>query len=64
MLCLGAALHTQMGVPIPCHRDSHSKLKLDSIEAQVIRDAVLLMIDDISMMNSKLLNMLDCMLRV
>ena len=64
MLRLGTTLHKRMGVPIPCTRDSCSKLKLNSREAQTIRDATLIMIDEISMMNWKILNMLDRMLRV
>ena len=64
MLRLGTTLHKRMGVPIPCERDSTSKLKLNSKEAQIIREAVLIMIDEISMMNWKILNMLDRMLRI
>ena len=47
---LGTTLHKCMGVPIPCKRDSSSKLKLNSKEAQIIREALLIMIDEISMM--------------
>ena len=52
-----------MGVPIPCEQDSTSKLKLNSKEAHIIRDAALIMIDEILMMNWKILNMLDRMFR-
>ena len=63
MLRLGTTLHKRAGVPIPCEDDSCSKLLLNSKEAQVIREAALIMIDEISMMNWKFLNMLDRMLR-
>ena len=64
MLCLGTTLHKRMGVPIPCTRESCTKLKLNSKEAQIIKDATLIMIDEISMMNWKILNMLDRMRRM
>ena len=54
MLRLGTTLHKQMGVPIPCTRESCSKLRLNLKEAQIIRDATLIMIDEISMMNLKI----------
>ena len=38
-------------------------LLLNSTEAQIIREAVLIMIDEISMTNWKILNMLDRKLR-
>ena len=63
MLRLGTTIHTRAGVPIPCENDSCSKLLLNSKKAQVIREAALIMIDEISMMNWKILNMLDRMLR-
>ena len=63
MLRLGTTLHKHAGVPIPCENDSCSKLLLNSKEAQVIREAALIMIDEISMMNWKILNMLDRILR-
>ena len=53
MLRLGTTLHRRMGVPIPCTQESCTKLKLNSKEAQIIKDATLIMIDEISMMNWK-----------
>ena len=51
MLRLGTTLHKRAGVPIPCEDDSCSKLLLNSKEAQVSREAALIMIDEMSMMN-------------
>ena len=61
---LGTTLHKQMGVPIPYTYESWSKLKLNSKEAQISRDATVIIIDDFLMMNWKILNMLDKMLHV
>ena len=61
---MSTTLHKQMCVPILCTHEPCSKLKLESKEAQLIRDATLIMIDGIFMMNWKLLNMLDQVFRV
>ena len=63
MLRLGTTLHRRFGIPIPCLNDSCSKLKINSKEVQLIIEAALIMIDEISMMNWKILNMLDRFLR-
>ena len=63
MLRGGGTFHRRFGAPIPCHSDSSSKLKLNSKEVEIIKKARLIMIDEISMMNWKLMNMFDRFLR-
>jgi hypothetical protein len=63
LLTLGTTFHRRFGVPIPTFSDSSSKIKLNTKEANVIRDAVVIMIDEVSMMNYKLLELLDRFLR-
>ena len=55
----GRTFHRRFGAPIPCFSDSSSKLKLNSRETKIIREAKLIMIDEISMMNWKLMNMFE-----
>ena len=59
----GTTFHRRFGAPIPCFSDSSSKLKLNSKEVEIIQKASLIMIDEISMMNWKLMNMFDRFLR-
>ena len=59
MLRLGATFHGCSGVPIPYHSDSSSKIKLNSRDTLLIRDYCLIMVDKISMMNWKILRLLD-----
>ena len=63
LLTLGKTFHRQFGAPIPCHTDSSSNVSHDSYEAEQIRQAILIMIDEVSMMSWKLLSMLDRFLR-
>eukprot|EP00956_Cyclotella_meneghiniana_P038178 scaffold149794_cov40-Cyclotella_meneghiniana.AAC.3 len=63
LLKLGTTFHRRMGAPIPCLSDSSSNISLGSQQAKLIREAVIIMIDEVSMMNYKLLNMLDRFLR-
>lgn len=59
LLKLGTTFHKRFGVPIPCLSDSSSNIGLGSKQAQLIRDAVIIMIDEVSMMNYKLLDLLE-----
>ena len=51
ILTLGKTFHRTFGVPIPCFKDSTSNLELDSISAEMIRAAQLIMIDEVSVMS-------------
>ena len=64
ILKLGKTFHRQFKVPVPCHADSSSGIKMGSHEAEVIRAAALIMIDEVSMMNWHLLNFLGRFLRI
>lgn len=64
LLKLGTTFHRRFGVPIPCLSDSSSRIRLNSKQAQLIRDAKIIMIDEVSMMNYKLLDLLDRFLRI
>ena len=44
LLPLGTTFHRRFGVPIPCYMDSSSNIKLESKEANIIRQAELIMI--------------------
>lgn len=63
LLRLGTTFHRRWRAPIPCFEDSMSAMKLDSEEANVIREARLIIIDEVSMMHVDLFNMTDRMLR-
>ena len=63
ILTLGKTFHRQFGVPVPCNADSSSSIKLDSQEADIIREAARIMVDEVSMMNWRLLNLLDRFLK-
>ncbi|KAL7555308.1 hypothetical protein ACHAWF_019019, partial [Thalassiosira exigua] len=63
LLRLGTTFHRRFAAPIPCNPDSCSKLKLNSNEARIIKEACLIMIDEVSMMDYKLLDMLDRFLK-
>jgi hypothetical protein len=64
LMKLGTTFHHRFGVPIPTLSDSSSKIKLDSQQANLLRDAIVLIIDKSSMMNHKLLDLLDRFLRI
>ena len=64
ILRLGKTFHRQFGAPIPCYSDSCSNLKINSKEACLIVASSLIMVDEVSMMNWKLLDMLDRFLRL
>jgi len=63
MMKLGTTYHRRFGVPIPCHQDSTSMIKLDSKEAIAIKNARVIIIDEVSMMEYKLLEMMDRFLK-
>lgn len=47
LLKLGTTFHKRFGVPIPCLSDSSSNIGLGSKQTQLIRDAAIIMIDEI-----------------
>eukprot|EP00956_Cyclotella_meneghiniana_P013331 scaffold19185_cov47-Cyclotella_meneghiniana.AAC.4 len=64
LLTLGTTFHRRMGAPIPCLSDSSSNISLNSKQAKIIKEAVIIMIDEVSMMNYiKLMDMLDRFLK-
>ena len=64
LLPLATTYHRRFGVPIPCYRDSCSNIKLNSRDAQYIKMASLIMIDEVSMMDFKILDLLNRFLQV
>ena len=64
LLTMGSTFHRRMAAPIPCQATSTSKLKLNSNEARLIKEAALIIVDEVSMMDYKLLDLLDRFLRV
>ena len=63
LLTQGTTFHKRFGAPIPCFKDSVSKMQLQSIDAEIIRQAELIIIDEVSMMSFKLLDVLDRLLQ-
>ena len=59
LLTLGTTFHRRFGVPIPTLRDSSSKIILNSPDALIIKAAKLIIIDEVSMMSHRLLDLLD-----
>jgi ATP-dependent DNA helicase PIF1 len=64
LLKLGTTFHRRFGIPIPCLSDSSSRIGLNTKHAKLIREAKIIMIDEVLMMNYKLLDLLDRFLRV
>ena len=63
LLTLGTTFHKRFGVPIPTFKDSCSKILLNSDEAKIIKEAKIIIIDEVSMMNHLLLDLLDIFLK-
>lgn len=63
LLRLGTTFHRRWRAPIPAFEDSMPNMKLDSDEADIIREAKIVMVDEVSMMHVDLLNMMDRFLR-
>ncbi|KAL7481391.1 hypothetical protein ACHAW6_009557 [Cyclotella cf. meneghiniana] len=59
LLKLGTTFQRRIGVPIPCTSDSSFRIKLNSKQACLIRECIVFIIDEVSMMNFKLLGLLD-----
>ena len=57
ILTLGNTFHRQFEAPIPVYDDLISNIKLDSREAYTIIEAALIIVDEVSMMDWKLLNL-------
>jgi len=60
----GTTFHRRFGVPIECSEESTSSIKPTSKEADIIRRACIIFVDEVSMMNNKLLDFLDRTLRI
>jgi len=63
LLRLGMTFHRGTGCPVPCHEDSTSKFTLQSREADRLRKAKLIVIDEVSMQHKNQYNMLDRFLK-
>ena len=63
LLSLGTTCHKRFGVPVPCTEESSSKHKLDSNKSKLIKMAKILIIDEVSMMDHKVLDLIDRYLR-
>ena len=59
----GTTFHRRFGAPCNCTMESMSSIKLGSKEAEHIRKASIIFIDEVSMMNRELLDFLDRFLR-
>ena len=59
----GTTFHKRFGVPINCTDTSTSSIKLDSPEAQIIKQATIIFVDEVSMMSWKQLLVLDRLLQ-
>ena len=59
---LGTTFHKRFKPPIKSFKGSTSNLEIDSGEAEIIRNAELILIDEVSMMHRDLHDMLDCLL--
>ena len=63
LMAMGTTFHRRFGAPINADEDSCSNLELDSDEAKIIRQAAIIIIDEVSMMKYTLLDMLDNFLK-
>ena len=63
LLKSGTTFHKRFGVPINCTDTSTSSIKLDSSEAQIIKQATIIFVDEVSMMSWKQLLLLDRLLQ-
>jgi hypothetical protein len=59
----GMTFHRGTGCPIPCREDSSSKYPLESSEADRLRKAKFIVVDEVSMMTEHQFNMMDRFLR-
>ena len=64
LLSLGTTCHKRFGIPVPCTEESSSKHKLNSNESTLIKMAKIMIIDEVSMMEYKALDLIDRYLRV
>jgi hypothetical protein len=63
LLWNGTTFHKRFGVPINCTDTSTSNIKLDSSEAQLIKQATIIFVDEVSMMSWKQLLLLNRLLQ-
>ena len=63
LLIKGTTFHRRFKAPLDCGPKSCSRHKLNSNEAKIIKEAYLIMIDEVSMMHYYLLDMLDRFLK-
>ena len=63
LISLGSTFHKRFGIPVPCEEFSTSNLKINSQKAQMIKDAKVIFVDEVSMMHCHQLNCLDRFLK-
>ena len=59
----GMTAHKLFGIPVPCHENSTSRIRLNSQEAQRLKDASVLIWDEATMAHKDMLMCLDRLLR-
>ena len=59
----GMTAHKQFGIPVPCHENSTSRIRLNTREAQQLKDASVLIWDEATMAHKDMLMCLDRLLR-
>ena len=59
----GRTAHSKFGIPLSIHESSTSSIKMQSIKAIELRSACLIIIDEVSMLSSHALSLVDRLLR-
>ena len=63
LLALGTTFHRRFGAPVPCLNGSVSSIPFNSQRADIIRKAIFVIVDEVSMMSCWLLDLLDMYLQ-
>ena len=63
LISIGSTFHKRFGIPVPCEEYSTSNLKINSQKAQMIKDAKIIFVDEVSMMHCHQLSCLDRFLK-
>lgn len=59
----GRTVHYRFGIPVPVEENSTSKLKSTGVQADVIRKAALILIDEVSMASKYVFSVIDRLLK-
>ena len=59
----GRTAHSKFGIPLSLNDNSTSSIKMQSVKASELRDACLIIIDEVSMLSSHALSLIDRLLR-